>query len=117
MGVSTNDIFSAAGAQPAAPGSHGEAPSGFRLPIETRLGRVRLKVSDLARSLEFYKETLRFRQLRGDGPRAVLAAHEDDTPLIERRRAPGYCPLELPCAPSLRSSSRRTPVRLCDPLR
>jgi catechol 2,3-dioxygenase len=94
MGVSTNDIFSSApGAQPAAPGSYGEAPSGFRLPIETRLGRVRLQVSDLARSLEFYTGTLRFRQLRRDGARAVLAAHDDDTPLLELEERTGARPV------------------------
>ena len=90
MGVTTNDIFgAAASAQPATPGSYGQQPPGYRLPDGTRLGRVRLQVADLARSLQFYQQTLGFRVLEGDGASATLAAHGDDRPLIElvERRA------------------------------
>ena len=46
MGAGTRDIFgNAPDAQPATPGSYGEAPSGHRLPDETRLGPVRVKVA------------------------------------------------------------------------
>jgi catechol 2,3-dioxygenase len=69
--VTTHDIFGAGdGAQPARPGSYGEAPKGHRLPEATRLGRVVLQVADLARSLRFYEHVLGFRvvsQVRGDG--------------------------------------------------
>ena len=51
----------------ALPGSYGEAPSGFRLPDATRLGRVSLQVADMSRSLEFYQRVLGFREIeRGD---------------------------------------------------
>ena len=35
---------------------HGIAPTGFRLPADTRIGRVRLRVADLDRSLAFYTD-------------------------------------------------------------
>jgi catechol-2,3-dioxygenase len=57
MGATTRDILGQAGsAEPASPGSYGLAPRGFRLPDATRLGRVRLQVSDLSRSLPFYQD-------------------------------------------------------------
>jgi len=93
MGVSAHDIFGEAeGAQPATPGSYGEAPSGYRLPEGTRLGRVRLQIADLARSLAFYEETLGMRALGRDGSIAVLGAERDDTPLVERHERPGARP-------------------------
>ena len=93
MGVSAHDIFGEAeGAQPATPGSYGEAPSGYRLPEGTRLGRVRLQVADLARSLAFYEETLGMRALRRDGSIAVLGPQRDDTPLVELHERPGARP-------------------------
>ena len=90
MGITTRDIFGeASGAVPATEGSYGEAPSGFRLPKETRLGRVSLQVADLARSIEFYEEVLGFRTAGGDGSSAVLAAQGDDTAFIELHEHPG----------------------------
>jgi catechol 2,3-dioxygenase len=99
MGVTTNDIFGgAAGAQPATPGSYGQAPHGFRLPDATRLGPVRLDVADLARSLDFYSGTLGLRIVERDASRAVLAAQQDaasgsDAPLVELRERPGARPV------------------------
>jgi catechol 2,3-dioxygenase len=90
MGVSTHDIFGdAAGAQPATPGSYGEAPRGYRLPEATRLGRVRLQIADLARSLAFYEGTLGLRVLRREAARAVLGVQGDDTPLVELHERAG----------------------------
>ena len=90
MGVTTHDIFGdASGAVPAAEGTYGEAPKGYRLPKETRLGRVKLQVADLARSIEFYEEVLGLRTTSGDSSLAVLAAHGDDTPIIELHEMPG----------------------------
>ena len=84
MGATTRDIFGDPGApEPATPGSYGEAPRGFRLPDETRLGRVRLQVADLERSLAFYQETLGFRIVHRDAGRAELAAFGDDAVLVE----------------------------------
>ena len=89
MGVSTNDIFGDAdGAQPATPGSYGEAPSGYRLPAGTRLGPVRLQITDLGRSITYYETTLGMRVLHRDTSRAVLGARQDDTPLVELHERP-----------------------------
>lgn len=94
MGVSTHDIFGdASGSQPATPGSYGEAPRGYRLPEGTRLGRVRLQIADLSRSLAYYEGTLGLRVLRRDGSGAVLGAQHDDTPLVELREHTGARPV------------------------
>lgn len=61
-------------AEPTTPGSYGLAPSGFRLPAETRLGPVRLQVADIERSLAFYEGVLGMRRLDREGWRAVLGA-------------------------------------------
>lgn len=93
MGVNSNAIFGGASdAEPATPGSYGEAPRGFRLPPATRLGPVRLVISDLERSLEFYEGVLGLRPLQRGATRAVLAAHGDDRPLVELVHRPGATP-------------------------
>lgn len=90
MRSGTRDIFGdAPAAVPATEGSYGEAPAGFRLPKETRLGRVSVQVADLARSIEFYEEILGFRTVDGHASVAVLAARGDDTPIIELHEHPG----------------------------
>ena len=90
MGVTTTDIFGQnSGAVPATEGTYGEPPTGYRLPTETRLGRVKLQVADLARSIEFYEEVLGLRTTAGDASVAVLAAHGDDTPIVELHELPG----------------------------
>ena len=94
MGSTTRDIFGDdAGAQPAAPGSYGEPPSGFRLPDETRLGPVRLQVADLERSIAYYERVLGFRATARDASHAILAAHGDDAPLVELREHAGARPM------------------------
>jgi catechol 2,3-dioxygenase len=90
MGVTTRDIFGeGSGAVPASEGTYGEPPKGFRLPKETRLGRVKLQVADLARSIEFYEGVLGLRTTSGDSSLAVLAAHGSDTPIVELHERPG----------------------------
>jgi catechol 2,3-dioxygenase len=69
--------------EPAAPGSYGESPRGHRLPDALRLGPVRLAISDLDRSLEFYQDVLGMRVTRRDEASATLAARGDDRPLVE----------------------------------
>ena len=94
MGASTQDIFGRAeSAEPALPGSYGQAPRGFRLPHATRLGPVRLQVADVTRSLAFYQKVLGLRLITCEGSRAVLAAQKDDTPLVELRELPGARPV------------------------
>ncbi len=76
----------------AAPHAGGDPPR-HRLPSATRLGRVRLQVSDLARSIAYYERVLGLRVLaRGDGA-ATLAAHGDDAPLVELHERPGATPV------------------------
>ncbi len=62
---------------------YGVAPEGYRLPAETRVGLVRLQVSDLSRSLEYYTGVLGLRTLSGGSEHAVLGPHGEDVPLLE----------------------------------
>ena len=90
MGVTTSDIFGESSrGVPAAEGTYGEMARGHRLPRETRLGRVKLQVADLAQSIEFYEEVLGLRTTAGDSSLAVLSGHGNDTPLIELHELPG----------------------------
>ncbi len=82
-----------AGAEPATLGSYGVRPPAHRLPDETRVGRVRLQVSDLARSLDYYRGTLGFREIGRSASAAVLGAQDDDTPLVELHERPGATPV------------------------
>jgi catechol 2,3-dioxygenase len=61
---------------------YGIPPSGYRLPPETRLGRILLQVGDLSQSLAFYCELLGFKVLDEDGAQASLGASEDAETLI-----------------------------------
>ncbi|HVE78495.1 MAG TPA: VOC family protein [Gemmatimonadaceae bacterium] len=72
---------------------YGIAPPGFRLPDETRLGRVRLQVADLERSLAYYQTVLGLRVLERAEGGAVLGAHGDDTPIVELYERPGANPV------------------------
>lgn len=72
---------------------YGIPPTGHRLPAATHLGRVRLQVADLERSLGYYQEILGFRVLERSASRATLTAHGDDTPLIELHELPGAVPV------------------------
>lgn len=61
----------------------GVAPSGHRLPATTRLGRVRLQVGDLDRSLAWYGQVLGLDVVERNGARAQLAAQGSQEPLVE----------------------------------
>ncbi|HUR91037.1 MAG TPA: VOC family protein [Gemmatimonadaceae bacterium] len=67
--------------------------AGFRLPEETRLGPVRLRVSDLERSLSFYDSVLGMRALRQSEGFAALGAAGDDRVLVELHEARGIIPV------------------------
>lgn len=68
---------------PADTETFGIAPPGFRLPATATIGRVRLQVCDLQRSLEYYQKVLGLRPLATRGTTATLGAHDDDWPLVE----------------------------------
>lgn len=83
MGVTTHDIFGSAEGEPATPGSYGESPKGHRLPDALTLGAVRLQVSDLARSVDYYQRTLGLRTLDRTSGSASLGAEGGAGPLVE----------------------------------
>jgi catechol 2,3-dioxygenase len=68
-------------------------PTSQRLAAATRLGRVRLQVAELERSLEYYRGVLGLRVVERSPRHAVLAAHGGDTPLVELRELPGAAPV------------------------
>ena len=78
------------------PREYGIAPEGYRLPDTTRLGRVKLQIADLERSLDYYTRVLGLRVLhRGDAngsPFARLAPQGEDVVLIELVEKPGVEP-------------------------
>jgi len=78
---------------PAQAGKYGIAPEGFRLPQPARIGRVRLQVADLERSLGYYRTVLGFRVLSRDDGRAALGAEGSDTLLVELAEKPGVRPV------------------------
>ena len=85
-------ILSDGEAGPATPGSYGVAPREFRLPSGTRLGLVRLRVSELERSLAFYETVLGMRVLRKSDGLAELGARDDDRVLVELNEKRGISP-------------------------
>ncbi|MBI4544781.1 MAG: VOC family protein [Gemmatimonadetes bacterium] len=84
---------------PMAGGAAGEESLGAaiigepRLPAATRLGRVRLQVADLSRSLAYYESTLGFRAVPNHGEAVALAAEGGDVPLIELHERAGAAPV------------------------
>src|SRR3954462_6773092 len=54
----------------------------YRLPESTHLGRVRLQVADLERSVEFYERVLGFRSIRRDDDSASLGPHGEDREIV-----------------------------------
>ena len=72
---------------------YGIAPPAYRLPAATRLGRVRLQVSDLERSIAYYEGVLGLRPLHRTSERATLAAQGEDTPLVELVERAGARPV------------------------
>jgi catechol 2,3-dioxygenase len=72
--------------------AHGLAPDGFRLPDDTRVGRVTLQVSDLARSIAYYERVLGLRLASHTNDRAELAPSGGTPVLVELRARPGARP-------------------------
>lgn len=72
--------------------SYGIAPSGYRLPEATRLGKVVLQVADLARSLEYYGRVVGFSVLDREGDRALLGPASGPV-LLELREREGARPV------------------------
>lgn len=93
MAVTRDDIFGASTRpEPAVPGSYGERPGGYRLPDATRLGRVKLQVANLPRSLAFYEEVLGMQVVARDATTASLGAVGDARVLVTLEEKPGIRP-------------------------
>ena len=71
----------------------GVTPPGYQLPDGIRLGRVVLQVADLPRSVAYYERVLGLRVSESAEGVAVLAARDDDRPLVELRERSGASPV------------------------
>jgi catechol 2,3-dioxygenase len=69
--------------------SYGIPPPAYRLPSETRLGAVRLQVSDLERSLDYYQQVLGLQVIARDRAHASLGSHGDSHALVHLHTRPG----------------------------
>ena len=65
---------------------HGIRPREYRLPEATHLGRVRLQVADLERSITFYESVLGFRTIRRTTDTASLGPHGEDREIVHLRQ-------------------------------
>ena len=74
-------------------GSDDAGRSSARLPDALRLGPVRLGVSDLARSLEYYTGVLGLEARRAEPGSATLYAAGEPEPLVELVERPGTSPI------------------------
>jgi catechol 2,3-dioxygenase len=72
------------------------ADGGARLPADTRVGPVRLQVSDLERSFRFYETVLGLDPLKGSGGgrSAAFGVATDGRVLVELRERPGAAPAD-----------------------
>lgn len=92
MSVRTTDIFGQKRGERAQPGTYGVQPKGHRLPDATRLGRVMLRVADLARSVAFYESVLGLMVLERTGESATLGAGGGGEALVELHEQEGARP-------------------------
>jgi catechol 2,3-dioxygenase len=69
--------------------TYGIRPPGYRLPESAHIGRVRLQVADLDRSIAYYESVIGFRVVERAGDVAMLGAHGDDRILLELHAKPG----------------------------
>jgi catechol 2,3-dioxygenase len=73
---------------------YGIAPAGYRLPDATRLGRVRLQVADLERSIAYYETVLGLRVIsRGADGVVRLGPQGDDHVIVELHQRAGARPV------------------------
>jgi catechol 2,3-dioxygenase len=80
-------------ALPNADRDYGIPPPGYHLPDRTRLGTVRLQISDLAQSVAYYRELLGLRVRHQDAGTAHLAVDDASPPLLELRYERGTRPV------------------------
>jgi catechol 2,3-dioxygenase len=68
---------------------HGVRPPVYRLPDATHVGRVKLQVSDLARSLDYYQRVIGLHAKDTSASHAILGPHDDDRVLVELHERKG----------------------------
>jgi len=73
--------------------AYGIKPTNYRLPESAHIGRVRLQVSDLERSIAYYETVIGFRVLGRENGVARMGAHGDDRVLIELHEKSGVRPV------------------------
>jgi catechol 2,3-dioxygenase len=73
--------------------SFGIHPPTFRLPATARIGRVRLAVSELARSVHFYSNVIGLSVLKMEGRIARLGPQNSKLVLLELEAMPGVHPI------------------------
>lgn len=71
---------------------YGLEPPGFRLPDATHIGAVRLQVSDLARSLDYYERIIGLRVLGRSAGTATLGPHDSMPALVHLHEKRGVHP-------------------------
>ena len=64
-------------------------PPGFRLPDETHIGKVRLQVSDLTRSIGYYEKVLGLRVIDRKAKSAQLGPVDEDVVILELNEKSG----------------------------
>jgi catechol 2,3-dioxygenase len=72
---------------------YGIPAPGYRLPAATHLGRVRLQIADVERSVAYYERVVGLRVIEKREGMAVLGAHDDDLPLVELHELRGARPV------------------------
>ena len=80
---------------------YGVRPPGYRLPEETHIGKVRLQVASLDRSIDYYQKVIGMELIDRSAGSAQLGPHGEDRVLIqldEKKNARtvarrGGCPL------------------------
>src|SRR5258706_15590122 len=92
MRVITTDVMTSEGAMRESR-PIGIRPEGYRLPGAARIGTVRLQVSDLDRSVEYYTTVLGLPGLSRTGSVAALGPNDGPAPLIELHERPGARPV------------------------
>lgn len=69
-------------------------PPDYRLPAQARIGRVRLAVSSLERSVDFYTQVIGLQILSAQNHMACLGPHASQQVLLELEQLPGVRPIE-----------------------
>src|SRR6476620_2725637 len=63
--------------------NYGVRPAGYRLPEETHIGKVRLQVASLDRSIDYYEKVIGMRVINRATATAQLGPHDEDRVLIQ----------------------------------